>query len=205
MVCIGKDGQDIDVVIFAGYATFETREKSARGMCGTCESDISGIKVFQELCAEGDKKAVVHQNCAPESQQGSLFDVRFKLMSSAEIIIISRPGEPARRGSGLEEGCKMEFEEETDCKKKLEEQQKSLQRQLRDIEKFASMDPVFRDRQKEVWQKRSPKLQSLCDKQRNHPKNARDCEEEMQMLRDALPSLIGKVWRLSKSGTRVGK
>ena len=40
----------------------------------------------------------------------------------------------------------MEDEEEVQSKKKLEEQKKSLQRQLRDIEKFASMDPVFRDR-----------------------------------------------------------
>ena len=32
----------------------------------------------------------------------------------------------------------------------LEDQKKSLQRQLWDIEKFASMDLVFRDRQ-EVW------------------------------------------------------
>ena len=38
-----------------------------------------------------------------------------------------------------------------DCKKKLEEQKKSLQRQLRDIEKFARMDPVFKGRQKEIW------------------------------------------------------
>ena len=44
----------------------------------------------------------------------------------------------------------MEVEEETDCKKKLDEQKKSIQLQLRDIEKFASMDPVFRDRLKEI-------------------------------------------------------
>ena len=60
-------------------------------------------------------------------------------------------GEPARRGSGLEEGCKMDRDEDTDCKKMLEQQKKRLQRQLRDIEKFVSMDPVFRDRQKEIW------------------------------------------------------
>ena len=98
------------------------------------------------------------------------------------------PGEPARRGS-LEDGCKMEFDEETDCKKKLEEQKKSLQRRLRDIEKFASMDPVFRDRQKEIWKEeleeigrkrtallpehqklqRSQKLQSLRDKAEESP------------------------------------
>ena len=35
-------------------------------------------------------------------------------------------GEPTRRGSGLEEDCKMEVEEEIDCKKKLDEQRKSF-------------------------------------------------------------------------------
>ena len=112
------------------------------------------------------------------------------------------PREPARRGSGLEEGCKMEFDEETDCKNKLEEQKTSRQRQLRDIEKFASKDLVFRERQKEVWdeeleeierkrtellpehqkmQKRSQEPQSLRDKQRNHLKN-RVCQTELQTL-----------------------
>ena len=49
----------------------------------------------------------------------------------------------------------MEFEEETEFKKKLDEQKKktNLQRQPRDIEKFANMDPVLRDQQKEVWKK----------------------------------------------------
>ena len=80
------------------------------------------------------------------------------------------------------------------------EQKESLQR---DIEKFASMDPAPRDRQQEIWkeeleeierkrtellpehqkmQKRSQKPHRLRDEQRNHLKNARDCEEEMQML-----------------------
>ena len=36
----------------------------------------------------------------------------------------------------------MEVEEETDCKKKLDEQKKSPQRQLRDTEKFMDMDPI---------------------------------------------------------------
>ena len=38
----------------------------------------------------------------------------------------------------------MEVEEETKCKKKLDEQKKRHQRQLRDIENFACMDPVSR-------------------------------------------------------------
>ena len=147
-------------------------------------------------------------------------------------------GELARRGSGSEEGCKMEFEEEADCKKKLEEQKKSLQRQLRDIENFASMDPFFRDRdrQKEVWkeeleeierkrtellpehqkmQKSSQKSQSLGERQRNHLKSARECEEEMQMLNEEMEerkTLYETRFRAlseksgdRKSGGRVGK
>ena len=41
------------------------------------------------------------------------------------------PGEPASGGSGLEEACRMEFEQETEYKKKMDEQKKSLQRHLR--------------------------------------------------------------------------
>ena len=102
-------------------------------------------------------------------------------------------GEPTR-GSRLEEDCKREVEQETDSKRTLDEQKKSLQRQLRDIEKFTDMDPVFRDRQKERWkeelqeierkrtellpehqkmQKWSQKLQSLQDKHRDHLKRLR--------------------------------
>ena len=32
-------------------------------------------------------------------------------------------GEPTRRGSGVEVDCKMQVEEDTDCKKKLDERQ----------------------------------------------------------------------------------
>ena len=63
---------------------------------------------------------------------------------------LEEPGELARRGSGLEDGWKTEFDEETDCKKKLNEHKKSLRRQRREIDKFASMDLVLRDRQKEI-------------------------------------------------------
>ena len=66
----------------------------------------------------------------------------------AQVVVLSKqqgagkspeePGEPARRGSGLDEGCKMEFDEETDCKKKLEEQKKGLQ--LRAWTRFSGTD-----------------------------------------------------------------
>ena len=111
-------------------------------------------------------------------------------------------GAPTRRGNVLDEDCKMEVEK-TDSKKKLDEQKKSILRQLRDIEKFASMDPVLRDRQKEIrkdelqenerkrtelppehqkMQKMSQKLQRLQDKQRYHFKSVGAHEEEMQLL-----------------------
>ena len=102
---------------------------------------------------------------------------------------------------------KMEVEEETDCKNKWDEQKKNLQRQLRDIiDRFASLDQVFRDRQKDIWkeeleeierkrtelltehqkiQKRTQKLQNLQDKQKNHFNNACACEE-VRMLNEEM-------------------
>ena len=59
--------------------------------------------------------------------------------------------EPTKRGSGLEEDCQMEVEEETECKKKLDERRESLQKQLRGIEKFTDMEPMVRGSQKEKW------------------------------------------------------
>ena len=48
-------------------------------------------------------------------------------------------GEPARE-SGLEDDWKMEVDEEIDSKKKLDEQRKRLQKQVREFEKFTDMD-----------------------------------------------------------------
>ena len=92
----------------------------------------------------------------------------------------------------------MEVEEGTDCKKKLDERKKHLQRQMRDFEKFTDLDPHFRDRQKESWKEellerrrrteqlpehqKKHKLQSLQDRKRNYLKEVGDCEEEMRML-----------------------
>ena len=84
---------------------------------------------------------------------------------------------------------------------------KSLQRQLLDIEKFANMDPVFRDRQKEKWkeelqeieskrtellpehqkmQKSSQKLKSMQDKKRKCFKDACACEGAPQLLQQKM-------------------
>ena len=48
-------------------------------------------------------------------------------------------GDPTGRGRGLGEDCEMEVEEEIDCKKKLDEQRKSLHKMVRDIEKFTDV------------------------------------------------------------------
>ena len=82
--------------------------------------------------------------------------------------------EPSRRGSGLEEDCKMEVEEENDCNKKLDEQRKRLQRQLRDIEKFTDMEPMFRDIQKEKWE---DQLQEIERKRTEAPEDAEEVSE----------------------------
>ena len=121
-------------------------------------------------------------------------------------------GRADERRSGLEEDCKMECEEDIDCKKKLDERRKSLQKQLRDIEKFTDMEPLFRDSQKE-WkgqlqdierkrtelfpehqkmQKRSRKLQCLQDKKRNFTKEACSCEEETRKASEE-----AELWQLS--------
>ena len=81
----------------------------------------------------------------------------------------------------------------------MDEQKKSLQRQLREVEKLPNMVPALRDKQKEAWkeeleeierertellpeqqkmQRRSQKLRSLREKQRNHLKTARDSEKK---------------------------
>ena len=59
-------------------------------------------------------------------------------------------GDSTRRESGLEEDWNMEVDEEVDDKKKLDEQRRTLQKQLREIEKFSDMVQMFRDGQKEV-------------------------------------------------------
>ena len=59
-------------------------------------------------------------------------------------------GESARRESGLEEDWKMEVDEEVDSKKKLDEQRKRLQKQLREIEKFKDMDQMFKGFRKDL-------------------------------------------------------
>ena len=57
-------------------------------------------------------------------------------------------GDPA----GLEEDWNMDCEEEVENKKKLDEQRKRLQKQLRDLEKFTCMPQDIQSKLKETWQ-----------------------------------------------------
>ena len=115
------------------------------------------------------------------------------------------PSEPARRGSDLDEGCRVEVEEEVQSKKKLDEKERNLQRQMRDIDKLTFMEPASeRPRKRSLCvcckkskgkgrtfclsnrklQKRSQKLQSLQDKKKHYLKEACASEEETQKLED---------------------
>ena len=59
----------------------------------------------------------------------------------------------------------MDFEEETEYKKKLDEQNLSLQRQkVREIDKFANMDLVVRNQQKETWKKELEEFEKKKDR-----------------------------------------
>ena len=82
---------------------------------------------------------------------------------------------------GEEEGCRKDFEEETEYKKKLDEQKKSLQRQVREIDKFANMDLVVRNQQKEAWKKElgefeKKKGQSFCRSIRRCRRSHKSCK-----------------------------
>ena len=59
-----------------------------------------------------------------------------------------------REESGIVEDWNMEVEEEVEDKKKLDEQKRRLQKQLREIEKFTDMDQIFGHSQKEKCKER---------------------------------------------------
>ena len=128
----------------------------------------------------------------------------------------------ASRGSDLDEGCRMEVEEEVQSEKKLGEQRRNLQREMRDIDKLTFMEPAVREAQKEKFmrllqevetkstdllpedqkiQQRSQKLQSLQDKKKHHLKEACASEEEMQKLDEEMAKMRARFQALSeKSG-----
>ena len=84
----------------------------------------------------------------------------------------------------------MEFDEETDCKKKLEEQKKSLQRQLRDIEKFASMDPVFQGQTEGDLERRAGRYSEEKDRA-----SAGASEGAEEVTKAAKPQERSRLWR----------
>ena len=112
-------------------------------------------------------------------------------------------GDTTRRESGLEEDWNMGVDEEVDKKKKLDEQWKRLQKQLREIYKFSDMGEMFWDGQKEKWKE---ELQEIEEKRNQllpeHPKHSENvskdakfgkhlkdacaCDEEMRKVRDEI-------------------
>ena len=98
----------------------------------------------------------------------------------------------------------------------FDEQRKRLQKQLREIDKFTDMDPMFQEGQKEEWkedlqeveQKRNDllqkhqKMQCLQDKQKKCHKDACACDEDMgKVKRDTLPGAGAEVEEFS-NGSR---
>ena len=115
------------------------------------------------------------------------------------------PSDPVRRESGLEEDCGMEVEDEVERRKKLDEQRKRLQRQLRDVERFgdvsqevqSSLKKNLQKQPQEVEQrrndllpehqraqKRSQKIQNIQDKKRNLQRETAAAREEMRKIRE---------------------
>ena len=202
-------GQVMAERVLADAITIDGRKEwtcTRRRMCG--RGGVAGVVGTTSLrvCKEtqegdsGSSSSNGEEWKSQEHEEIKRLRVQVELLSKQQGAGKSpeEPGEPSRRGSGLEEGCKNEREEETECKQQLNEQKKSLQRKLRKIEKFANIDPASRDRHKEVWKEeleeierkwtevlpehqkmQSQKRQSLRDKQRNDLKTARDCEEEI--------------------------
>ena len=99
------------------------------------------------------------------------------------------------------------MEVEVENKKKLDEQRRRLQKQIREIEKFTDMDQTFRNSEREKWkerpleseekrselllehqrmQKRSSKMHSIQDKKRKLLKEAGACEEEMRKVKEEI-------------------
>ena len=113
----------------------------------------------------------------------------------------------AKGEGGLDEDWKMEVDEEVQRKKMLDEQRKRLQKQIREIEKFTNVDPLFQEdtgksgrkncmrlsrngriscRSIRKMQEMSQKLQSLQDKKNRCLKDAGTGDEEMEKISDEI-------------------
>ena len=93
----------------------------------------------------------------------------------------------------------MDFEDEIESRKKLDEQKKKLQKELRDVKKLSCVPKKFQKNLKsnlqqqlheveqrkpehQKVQKRSQKVQSIQDKRRNLQKDSTPAEEEERLL-----------------------
>ena len=75
----------------------------------------------------------------------------------------------------------MEVEEETDCKKEVDERKKHLRRQLRDIGKLTDLEPMLRDRQKESWKEEVQEFERRrTELLPEHPEDAEEVSEAAQ-------------------------
>ena len=79
------------------------------------------------------------------------------------------------QGDSTREDWNIEVQEEGENKKKLDEQRRRLQKQIREIEKFTDMDQMFPDSQKEKWKERQLEI----EEKRNEllPGTPEDAEE----------------------------
>ena len=112
----------------------------------------------------------------------------------------------------------MDLEDEADSRKKLVEQQRKLQKELRDIEKFSCVPKEFQEALRvtcrnscKKWNKGSTiscqnirkcrrgrqKMQSIQDKGRTLPKDSTAAEEEMRKLQEELQHKEERVLFLS--------
>ena len=112
--------------------------------------------------------------------------------------------------------------DEIENKKKLDEQRRRLQMQIREIERFTDVDQMFWDNPKEKWkerlweieekrnellpehhkmQKRFQKMQSVKDKKRNLLREAGTCEEEMRKVREEINEREARYLQLSNKST----
>ena len=159
-----------------------------RRMCGPCGAADDVTLTSQQVCRGSTHKQSLRRTkgglqdhyLRVERARGQEEETK-KLRAQVELLRkqqrvekgLEAQGEPTRRGRGLEEDCKMEVDEEVDCKKKLDEQRRSLQKQPRDIEKFTDVDQMFRDSQKDKWKEQ---LQEI-ERKRTFLRAPEDAEE----------------------------
>ena len=100
-------------------------------------------------------------------------------------------GLPPRNESGMEEQWRMDFEDEIESRKKLNEQRKKLQKELRDVEKLSCVSQLQEVQQRrhdlmpehQRVQKRPQNVQCIQYKKRNLQNESTAAKEEMRKIR----------------------